>query len=98
MEIVNQIVSEKEEKNILEMPMKETQEEVQVEQQEKMQEYEEKEVQMPEEMAEPTNCVALTVRKDYKLTIVKNIAKKGAKMSWKVALSIAVINFLNTFF
>ena len=49
---------------------------------------------MGEEVA---NCLALTVRKEYKLTIVKNVIGKGIKVSWKIALSILVMNFLNSF-
>lgn len=50
-----------------------------------------------EDIQEPTNCVALTVREDYKMIVARNVFKKGAKMSWKVALSMAVIHFLNIF-
>lgn len=46
---------------------------------------------------ETTNCLALTVRKEYKITVVKNMLHKGIKVSWKIALSIFVMNFLNSF-
>lgn len=46
---------------------------------------------------ENTNCLALTVQKEYKITVVKNIMKKSFRYSWKIALSIITINFLNTF-
>ena len=46
---------------------------------------------------ESTNCLALTVREEYKITVVKNIIGKSAKVSWKIALSLLVMNFLNTF-
>lgn len=46
---------------------------------------------------EPTNCLALTVVKEYKLTVVKNVFKKSFKLTWKIALSIITMNFLNTF-
>ena len=46
---------------------------------------------------ENTNCLALTVQKEYKLTVAKNIMKKIFRYSWKIALSIITINFLNTF-
>lgn len=46
---------------------------------------------------ENTNCLALTVRKEYKITVVKNMLHKGIKVSWKIALSIFVMNFLNSF-
>lgn len=44
------------------------------------------------------NCLALTVKKDYNLTIVKNIFTKTGRMSIKVALSTLVLNFLRMFF
>lgn len=46
---------------------------------------------------EVSNCLALTVKKEYKLVVVKNLISKGFKVSWKIALSIITINFLNTF-
>ena len=46
---------------------------------------------------EPTNCLALTVVKEYKLTVIKNIFKKSGRLTWKIALSIITMNFLNTF-
>lgn len=44
-----------------------------------------------------TDCLALTVRDNYHIVIVKNIFKKSFRVSWKVALSIFTINFLNMF-
>lgn len=44
-----------------------------------------------------TDCLALTVRDNYHMVIVKNLFKKGFRVSWKVALSIFTINFLNMF-
>ena len=44
-----------------------------------------------------TNCLALTVRENYHVVVVKNFFRKSARMSWKVALSIFTINFLNMF-
>lgn len=46
---------------------------------------------------ESTNCLALTVVKEYKLTVIKNVFKKSCKLTWKIALSIITMNFLNTF-
>lgn len=45
-----------------------------------------------------SNCLALTVRKDYNLTIIKNIFTTGGRISLKVALSTLVLNFLRMFF
>lgn len=44
-----------------------------------------------------TNCLALTVRENYHIVAVKNFFRKGTRISWKVTLSIFVINFLNMF-
>ncbi|MCI8362705.1 MAG: hypothetical protein HFJ41_06270 [Clostridia bacterium] len=44
-----------------------------------------------------TDCLALTVRDNYHIVVVKNLFKKGFRVSWKVALSIFTINFLNMF-
>lgn len=44
------------------------------------------------------NCLALTVRKDYNLTIIKNIFTTSGRMSLKIALSTLFLNFLRMFF
>lgn len=44
------------------------------------------------------NCLYLTVKKDYSLSIFKNKIKKAIKGSWRVAVSIFVLNFLASFF
>lgn len=44
-----------------------------------------------------TDCLALTVRENYHVVVVKNFFKKGFRVSWKVALSMFTINFLNLF-
>lgn len=44
-----------------------------------------------------TDCLALTVRDNYHIVVIKNIFKKSFRVSWKVALSIFTINFLNMF-
>jgi len=49
------------------------------------------------EIDNTTNCLALTVRDNYKIVVFKNFFKKGARISWKVALSMFTINFLNMF-
>lgn len=45
-----------------------------------------------------SNCLALTVRKEYRLTITKHIFKKSLKLSIRVALSLLSLNFFNLFF
>lgn len=44
-----------------------------------------------------TDCLALTVRENYHIVVVKNFFKKSFRVSWKVALSMFTINFLNMF-
>lgn len=44
------------------------------------------------------NCLALTVKKDYSLSIVKHVFVRTWKTTWRVALSIFVLNFLSFFF
>lgn len=50
-----------------------------------------------EEAIEP-NCLVLTVRKDYNLSIIKNSFLTTLRVSWKVALSTFVLNILKLFF
>lgn len=45
-----------------------------------------------------SNCLALVVRKDYNLTIVKNVFTTTGRLSWKIALITAIINILNMLF
>lgn len=45
-----------------------------------------------------TNCLALTVRKDYNMSIVKNSIFTTLRVSWKVALSTLLLNILKLFF
>ncbi len=45
-----------------------------------------------------SNCLALVVRKDYNLTIVKNVFTTTGRLSWKIALITAIINVLNMLF
>lgn len=44
------------------------------------------------------NCLALTVRKDYNLVIVKNIFTASGRLSWKIILATVVLNILNMLF
>lgn len=50
-----------------------------------------------DDIPEP-NCLALTVKKDYNLTIVKNVFTTTGRLSWKVILTTIAINFLNMIF
>ena len=49
------------------------------------------------ENQEVANCLALTVKKDYNLSIVKNVVVKAFRNAWKIALSIFTLNFLKFF-
>ena len=44
------------------------------------------------------NCLALTVKKDYNLSIVKHVFFRTWKTTWRVALSVFILNFLSFFF
>ena len=44
------------------------------------------------------NCLALTVKKDYSLSIVKHVFVRTWKTTWRVALSVFILNFLSFFF
>lgn len=43
------------------------------------------------------NCLALTVKKDYSLSIVKNVVLKTFKNIWRIAVSIFTLNLLKFF-
>ena len=45
-----------------------------------------------------TNCLALTVRKDYSLSIFKNSIFTSIRMSIKVAVLTAILNIIKLFF
>ena len=45
-----------------------------------------------------TNCLALTVRKDYNLSIFKNGIVTTFRVSWKIAVSTFLLNLLKLFF
>ena len=47
---------------------------------------------------EVSNCLALTVKKDYSLSVVKNVVIRTFKGIWKVAISIFTLNIIKFFF
>ncbi|MGN1327315.1 MAG: hypothetical protein ACI4VQ_04505 [Clostridia bacterium] len=49
------------------------------------------------ENSEVVNCLALTVKKDYSLSIVKNVVIRTFKKIWKVAVSIFTLNLFRFF-
>ena len=46
---------------------------------------------------EIVNCLALTIKKDYNLNIVKNVANHILIDSCRISFSIFVLNFLSMF-
>ena len=50
------------------------------------------------ESSEVVNWLALTVKKDYSLSIVKNVVVKTFKNIWRIAISIFTLNFIKFFF
>ena len=53
---------------------------------------------IPKETTDNTNCLALTVRKEYRLALARNLFDKTTTITWKIGLGIIVLNFLNMFF
>lgn len=49
------------------------------------------------ETTDNTNCLALTVRKEYRLALARNLFDKTTTITWKIGLGIIVLNFLNMF-
>ena len=58
---------------------------------------EEKNNKINNQIDQKTDCLALMVRDSYHALVVKNLFKKSARLSFKVALSVFAINFLNLF-
>ena len=50
------------------------------------------------ENAEVSNCLALTIRKDYSISVIRNVFVRTAKGILKVAISIFTLNFFKFFF
>ena len=44
------------------------------------------------------NCFALTIIENYSLSISKNVFFKTWRTTWRVALSVFILNFLTFFF
>lgn len=54
--------------------------------------------EIADEKKEISNCLALTVKKDYSISVVKNIFVRTVKGIWKVAVSIFTLNIIKFFF
>lgn len=50
-----------------------------------------------DESSEVTNCLALTIKKDYNLSIVKNVVSTTLRSMWKVIASFFALNFFKFF-
>lgn len=44
-----------------------------------------------------TNCLALTVRKEYRLTIIKNVTTKSLQITSKILFAVVALNIMNLF-
>lgn len=45
-----------------------------------------------------TNCLALTIRKDYRLTVASHIANTVKRVSFKLLFNVGLLNFLTIIF
>ena len=48
-------------------------------------------------LIEESNCLALTIKKDYKVVAAKNIICKTINNLYKVSISLGTISFINFF-
>ena len=48
--------------------------------------------------ANTSNCLALTIKKEYKLVAIKNVFIHSLKVTWKVIVSTVTLHFLKIFF
>ena len=44
-----------------------------------------------------TNCVALTLRKEYKMVVFRNFVVKAKKYTYRIFFSVVVLNLLKLF-
>ena len=49
-------------------------------------------INIPKETTDNTNCLALTVRKEYRLALARNLFDKGSTLTWKIGLSLSLIH------
>ena len=48
-------------------------------------------------MKNSTNCLALTIRKEYRLTVIKNVTTKSIHIASKVIFAVVALNVVNLF-
>lgn len=54
-------------------------------------------VDIKNEDANTTNCLALTIQEEHKLTAIKNVFFRTIRMSWKVAVSTITLALIKLF-
>ena len=54
-------------------------------------------VDIKNEDANTTNCLALTIQEDHKLTAIKNVFFRSIRMSWKVVVSTITLALIKLF-
>ena len=54
-------------------------------------------IEIQNEDANTTNCLALTIQKEHKLTAIKNVFLHSIRMSWKVAISTITLALIKMF-
>lgn len=54
-------------------------------------------IDIKNEDANTTNCLALTIQEDHKLTAIKNVFFRSIRMSWKVAISTITLALIKLF-
>ena len=54
-------------------------------------------VQIKNEDANTTNCLALTIQEDHKLVALKNVFLRSIRMSWKVVVSAVTLALIKLF-
>ncbi len=54
-------------------------------------------VQIKNEDANTTNCLALTIQEDHKLVAFKNVFLRSIRMSWKVVVSAVTLALIKLF-
>lgn len=54
-------------------------------------------VEIKNEDANTTNCLALTIQEDHKLVALKNVFLRSIRMSWKVVVSAVTLALIKLF-
>ena len=54
-------------------------------------------IDIPTEDANTSNCLALTIQKEHRITAIKNVFLRSVRMSWKVAISAITLALIKLF-